>query len=145
MVQTGFFLHDSVGPGRRPANRRDDVIAVKQRLNELGLYEPPPEGFSDDIDAAFDTALKRFQAENGLQVDGRLEPRGETERNLVAALSEHNPDEPVTGDKLILDGGVGSRGANKPEDVVKVKQALNALGRLPYHLAKSGNRKTNVY
>ena len=132
MVQTGFFLHDSVGPGRRPANRRDDVIAVKQRLNELGLYEPPPEGFADDIDAGFDAALKRFQAENGLQVDGRLEPGGETERNLVAALSDKKPEEPVTAEKLVLNGGVGSRGANKPEDVVKVKQALNALGRLPY-------------
>jgi len=131
MVQTGFFLHDSVGPGHRPANRREDVIAVKQHLNDLGLYEPPPEGLSDDIDAGFDAAIKRFQSENGLQIDGRLEPGGETERNLIATLSDGEPDKPVTANELSLGSRVGARGANNAEDVIKIKQALNALGRLP--------------
>ncbi|MEK9721872.1 MAG: peptidoglycan-binding domain-containing protein, partial [Rhodospirillaceae bacterium] len=66
------------------ANRPDDIVAVKQRLHRLGFYEPPPEGIGDDIDAEFETAIRAFQQDNGLQVDGRLEPGGETERNLVA-------------------------------------------------------------
>jgi peptidoglycan hydrolase-like protein with peptidoglycan-binding domain len=131
MARPRLFLHDSVGPGRRPANRSGDVIAVKQRLSNLGFYEPPPEGFGDDIDAGFDAAVRAFQTDNGLQVDGRLEPGGETERNL-AAFDDDVPEEAGFAlEDIALAGRVGARGENAKQDVTQIKQALAALGRYP--------------
>jgi peptidoglycan hydrolase-like protein with peptidoglycan-binding domain len=131
MARPRLFLHDSVGPGRRPANRSGDVIAVKQRLSNLGFYQPPPEGFGDDIDAGFNAAVRAFQTDNGLQIDGRLEPGGETERNL-AAFDDDAPEEAGFAlEDLALSGRVGARGENAKEDVTQVKQALAELGRYP--------------
>ncbi|MFT5439954.1 MAG: peptidoglycan hydrolase-like protein with peptidoglycan-binding domain [Alphaproteobacteria bacterium] len=131
MARPRLFLHDSVGPGRRPANRSGDVIAVKQRLSNLGFYQPPPEGFGDDIDAGFYAAVRAFQTDNGLQIDGRLEPGGETERNL-AAFDDDAPEEAGFAlEDLALSGRVGARGENAKEDVTQVKQALAELGRYP--------------
>ncbi len=131
MARPRLFLHDSVGPGQRPANRSDDVIAVKRRLHNLGFYQPPPEGYGDDIDAGLDSAVRAFQANNGLQVDGRLETGGETERNL-AAFDDDVPEEAGFAlQDLALTGRVGARGENAKQDVIQVKQALAALGRYP--------------
>jgi peptidoglycan hydrolase-like protein with peptidoglycan-binding domain len=132
MARPRLFLHDSVGPGLRPTNQPGDVIAVKQRLNRLGFYEPPPEGFGDDIDAGLDAAVRAFQTDNGLQIDGRLEPGGETERNL-AAFDDDAPEEAGFAlEDIALTGRVGARGENAKQDVTQVKTLLASLGHYQF-------------
>lgn len=132
MARPRLFLHDSIGRGDRRANRSDDIVAVKQRLSRLGFYEPPPEGIGDDIDAGFEIAIRAFQRDNGLQEDGRLEPGGETERNL-AAIDDDEIERAVSDPKDIqLKGRVGARGPNDRNDVVAVKQALSDIGLYPH-------------
>lgn len=131
MARTTGFLKGTVGAGDFD-NRRDDVIALKRRLHALGLYEPPPEGFGDDIDAGFDRALRAFQEKHGLRVDGYSAPGGETERNVEAVRTGRGFDPGPSPERLVLEGSVGDGGDNRPADVVLVKRALGAAGLYPY-------------
>ncbi len=57
----------------------DDVLSVKQILNEEGHYDEPSYGMTSYPDRALFDAIKAFQAKNGIAVDGVMERGGETE------------------------------------------------------------------
>lgn len=130
MIGAGRVLRGRVGTGME--NATADVIAAKRAMRDLGLYDPPPEGIGDDIDAGFDRAIRAFQHANGLAVDGVMEPGGETERNLVAATTGEGFEPPPSPDRLALRRGVGAGGANDTADVGLVKRAMGSLGRYAY-------------
>ncbi len=100
-------------------------------MQELSLYEPPPEGFHDAIDADFDRSIRDFQESNGLKIDGLLLPGGETERNLIAYKTGEGFDG-VGPDQVAIGGGVGFGGGNDTADVSAIKRAFGALDRYRY-------------
>ncbi len=119
------------GVGMGGENDRADVIGVKRLMQELSLYEPPPEGFHDAIDADFDRSIRDFQEDNGLKIDGLLLPGGETERNLIAYKTGEGFDG-VSPDQIAIGGGVGFGGGNDTTDVSAIKRAFGALDRYRY-------------
>ncbi len=77
--------------GNNRDNNTDDVLNVKRRLSDQGLYDlrkpPEPHGY---ITADMDSAIRSFQKSKGLKVDGYLLPGGETEAALrQSALAEN--------------------------------------------------------
>lgn len=75
------FLSKAVGNNRE--NQRDDVLRVKSKLSENGMFDfftsPEPHEY---ITEKMDGAIKTFQKEKGMKVDGFLLPDGETEKAL---------------------------------------------------------------
>jgi hypothetical protein len=78
----GIFtgLTDEVGNGR--PNREADVVTVKRAFGALGRYQEPEDRASGIIDRPLDTAIRGFQRDKGLRVDGFMRPAGPTERSL---------------------------------------------------------------
>jgi peptidoglycan hydrolase-like protein with peptidoglycan-binding domain len=60
----------------------DDVLNVKQQLNVLGHYEVPSYGMTRYPDSRLFDGITSFQREQGLTVDGYMQPDGETETRL---------------------------------------------------------------
>ncbi|MDX1739023.1 MAG: peptidoglycan-binding domain-containing protein, partial [Alphaproteobacteria bacterium] len=50
----------------------------------LGYYKLPPHGISPYPDKPLFSAIKHFQADNNLKVDGIMKPGGETENALIS-------------------------------------------------------------
>lgn len=73
------------------ANDRDDINSVRDVLQELGEYKGRPashyEGFM--MDSPMRSSIENFQKKNGLEVDGRILPGGETEAALNRRLFEN--------------------------------------------------------
>lgn len=61
-----------------------DVIKVKSGLSALGYYEAPDWGVTHYPDRALFKAIREFQKDQGLKVDGFMNPDGET----LAALQD---------------------------------------------------------
>lgn len=73
-----FELSAAIGPGL--LNRRADVFKLQTLLHREG-YLPdagPDGGWGGDWSNRDDYALRRFQRDNGLDVDGVAAPAGET-------------------------------------------------------------------
>ncbi len=68
--------------GNNLNNDEDDVTTLKKELSNRGYYSPPIE--NGIIDADMDKALRNFQKDNGLKVDGWANPGGETEGTMLA-------------------------------------------------------------
>lgn len=64
----------------------DDVLKTKSALNAVGSYQPPSFGITDIPDNSMIDGLKKFQANNGLKVDGVMKPGGPTENALGQTL-----------------------------------------------------------
>lgn len=62
----------------------NDVHDIKALLTDLGFYEVPDWGVSGYPDRALFDAIRAYQKECGLKVDGVLKPEGETEASLRA-------------------------------------------------------------
>jgi hypothetical protein len=86
------FLKKTVAENS-PANP-DDVIITKRFLERLGDYEVPEWGLGDFTDDGLFKGIKRFQAANGLEVDGVMKPGGETEQALISKVAESSPPDP---------------------------------------------------
>ncbi|MCW0236138.1 MAG: peptidoglycan-binding protein [Ferrovibrio sp.] len=73
-----FELSGSVGIGR--INRRADVFKLQTLLHREGYLDAagPEGGWGGDWGNRDDYALRRFQRDNGLVIDGIAEPEGET-------------------------------------------------------------------
>ena len=73
-----FALHGSVG-GSGADNHRSDVAKVETLLGDAGYYKPMtdsgPNGWHNPN---LDSAIRSFQKDKGLQVDGLLKPGGST-------------------------------------------------------------------
>lgn len=68
----------SIGNNRR--NEESDVRGIKDSLSALGLFrEEPRHGY---ITRDMDSAIKTFQRDSGLKIDGIMNPGGETETAL---------------------------------------------------------------
>lgn len=69
----------------------DDVLKVKQRLNVLGHYEVPSYGMTRYPDSRLFDGITSFQREQGLTVDGYMQPGGETETRLNQIYLQETP------------------------------------------------------
>jgi hypothetical protein len=74
-----------VGNGRD--NEQEDVLGVKHAMRTLGRYAAPDYGVTGYIDRPLDRAIRNYQADRGVRVDGYLSPGGETERELDTDLT----------------------------------------------------------
>lgn len=66
----------------------DDVLITKRSLERLDYYERPEWGLGDFTDDRLFEGVKRFQKDNGVTVDGVMNPGGETEQALVPRLTD---------------------------------------------------------
>ena len=119
-----------------------DVIAVQQKLKELGFY-------SGSVDGVYGTgsiaAVKKFQQRNGLTADGLVGSR--TYAALLSASSGSSSDSSSSGSSSgTSDSSSGSSGQTYAEgtlsygstgtEVKKMQQALKALG---YNVSADGS------
>ncbi len=84
------FLKNAVGNGL--FNDPDDVRVTKRNLSALGFLNEEDEQHGY-ITRDLDSAVKRFQKNHNLQVDGELYPGGETERSIFQLLEKRDPQE----------------------------------------------------
>ncbi len=56
----------------------NDVLEIKNALYELGYYEIPSYGLTPYADKQMFSAIRKFQMDNHLVVDGVINPDGET-------------------------------------------------------------------
>ena len=97
-----------------------DVVAAKLILRGLGHYEAPDWGISEYPDRNLFDAIKDFQAQNELRVDGIINSDGETVqalaqrlqamgRNGDTILAHINPAEAALLDRVTDGGSVNPR------------------------------------
>lgn len=60
----------------------EDVVGVKTRLQREGYYDIPSYGLTPYPDSRLFEGIRKFQRDNGLAVDGVMNPGGETEQAL---------------------------------------------------------------
>lgn len=141
---SGSFSSGSSGFTRtlRKGYTGADVIAVQQKLKELGFY-------SGSVDGVYGTgsiaAVKKFQQQNGLTADGLVGSR--TYAALMSASSGSSSDSSSSGSSSgTSDSSSGSSGQTYAEgtlsygstgtEVKKMQQALKALG---YNVSADGS------
>lgn len=143
---SGIELSDEIGNGR--VNREEDVTGVKQALGALGLYRydrtADPSPF---IDRAMLDGIKAFQAGNGLNVDGLMQPGGETVTAMNVALGgaprQDNSAKPANGMRNLLAVNDESEDKALPiaaaqtghDEDKKPLQMAQSLTDLPLHAA----------
>jgi hypothetical protein len=123
------LINRPIGAGLE--NDPDDIRIVRGTLKALKGDEIVPEKLSGFIDDDLDADIRNFQQRSGLTEDGRLEPTGETERNLISRITGEGMDRAAAGD-TVLSRSVGDGGENDAADVVAMKRALGTLGYLKY-------------
>ncbi|MBX9634325.1 MAG: peptidoglycan-binding protein, partial [Magnetospirillum sp.] len=83
---TPFTLYGAVGRSGAE-NHRPDVAKVETFLGDAGYYKPlSNDGPSGWHSINLDTAIKSFQKDNGLEVDGLLKPGGPTIGKISSLL-----------------------------------------------------------
>ncbi len=104
----------------------DDVRKMQQRLKQLGYLKGSADG---DFGDATETAVKNFQANNGLTVDGKAGPAtlnklySDSARKAPSAVSTNTPRATNTPFTSLKHGSTG-------DDVRKMQQRLKQLGYL---------------
>ena len=78
---TSYRLKRVLGPGSN--TDPDDVWATKQTLRLNGYYTTPKHEMTVFPDRQLFDAIKRYQRDHDLRVDGIVKPGGETERHLL--------------------------------------------------------------
>lgn len=61
----------------------DDIWATKHNLRTRGYYAVPKYGMTEYPDQQLYDAIKNYQHDNKLTIDGVMQPGGETERHLL--------------------------------------------------------------
>jgi hypothetical protein len=86
----GISIHRLSGPvGLSDSNNRTDVAKIETLLALAGALDiDKTEGPTGDMGHRMDQGIKTFQKDRGLQVDGRLDPQGETIRALAQNLQD---------------------------------------------------------
>ena len=119
-----------------------DVIAVQQKLKELGFY-------SGSVDGVYGTgsiaAVKKFQQQNGLTADGLVGSR--TYAALMSASSGSSSDSSSSGSSSgTSDSSSGSSGQTYAEGTLsygstgtEVKKMQQALKALDYNVSADGS------
>ncbi|NQU61014.1 MAG: peptidoglycan-binding protein [Rhodospirillales bacterium] len=81
--QNSFRIRDSVG--MEGSNARRDVAKVESLLDRAGALDlAKTDGVTGFFGARTDEAVKKFQKDRGLKVDGLINPNGPTLRTLAA-------------------------------------------------------------
>jgi hypothetical protein len=83
-MTTGYKLKSIVSANS--AVNSDDVWVLKQALRQEGYYSEPVNEITPFPDRELFKAIKRFQSDTGLRVDGVVKPGGETERKIQEQL-----------------------------------------------------------
>lgn len=84
-----FRIRDSVG--MEGLNSRRDVAKVENLLGRAGALDlAKTDGVTGFFGARTDEAVKKFQKDRGLKVDGLINPNGPTLKTLIAETSEHS-------------------------------------------------------
>lgn len=126
------LLAISAPVGRGQYNDSDDVLATDNAMREAGIYKPPypyDSGPARYLHEPMVEAVENLQRENGLKVDGYLNPGGPTERAINnrilgkprGAGLPYEPIEPISA-------RVGSGMENRRDDVRAIQRSLGALG-----------------
>lgn len=82
-----FQRYVSVGGYRAARIDEEDTLQTKSALRTLGHYVTPPYGLTPYPDETMFDAIRMFQNDKGIAVDGVMKPGGETERAINIALS----------------------------------------------------------
>ncbi|MCP5367166.1 MAG: peptidoglycan-binding protein [Hyphomicrobiales bacterium] len=104
MATIGGFFDLSAPVGAGGANRRGDVVKVEALLANTGHHDlRPTDGPTGYGGPRLDEAIRGYQKETGLEVDGRLDPGGPTlaslGRRLSRRLAGHRPPTPGEVDR----------------------------------------------
>lgn len=79
-----FKIRDVVDASYKP--NPSDTFEVKKSLNQLGYYKPPLGEFTKFTETGMYDGIKKFQQDNNLSVDGRINPDGETIKKMNELL-----------------------------------------------------------
>lgn len=67
----------------------DDIIPVKSTLNKFGAYDIPDYGLTQYPDARMIDGIKMYQKKNNLNIDGVMNPDGETVKSINDELTNN--------------------------------------------------------
>ncbi len=140
-----FELDDEVGRGR--ANKEKDSRNVNGFLQNAGFMEPEPKTPSGLFTADTEQALKGFQTQNALKVDGWLKPKGpthDTMKKQIGAMAAHYVREDAAPNDWLATGlnEAAKTRARKPKppnpeksgwlnvDLSKVRKSMKAAREL---------------
>jgi peptidoglycan hydrolase-like protein with peptidoglycan-binding domain len=104
----------ALGTGFHSSEASSRVREVQRKLNRLGYASGPVDGL---FGPRTDAAVRRFQTDSGLAVDGAVGPR--TLRQLLSRIAQK---------ERLLARGSGFRSADGSERVRDVQRRLNRLG-----------------
>jgi len=106
-----------------------DIISLRANLSRLGKYQGDDE--IDILDRELEKAIKSFQQDEGLQIDGIMRPSDETERALNRLLAgKKNAFGPMPT-KVNISNPIGYGAKTKEKDVEQVQRALATLDFIP--------------
>jgi hypothetical protein len=88
-MATRYWLKNTLGTSY-PADP-SDVVHTKLRLQSRGYYDEPKYGVTEYPDTPLFEGIRRFQKDNGLQIDGLMRPGGPTETRLAGNLDIRSP------------------------------------------------------
>jgi hypothetical protein len=71
----------------------DDVLKVKKALVSLGHYKIPDYGLTPYPDRKLFSAIKSYQKDSGLKVDGVIKPNGETIKKINVDMGSGTYDD----------------------------------------------------
>lgn len=80
-MKTPYLLKQTLGSSYD--TNPDDVWITKHNLQKAGFYQQPEHGMTEFPDNQLIDAVKQYQSENGLRIDGVMKPGGETERHML--------------------------------------------------------------
>lgn len=114
--------------GRGQPNADDDVLNIKQIFERIGRLSRPDHGPTPFFDAPLEGAIRGFQKDRSLMIDGRMKPGGETERNLQRDLGLLPKEPPFSLSELDITGPVANGREGNGADLRGVSKALGQLG-----------------
>lgn len=93
-----------------------DVLKVKSAFKDIGYYKVPSYGLTQYPDTHLFDAVRNFQKDENLKIDGVMKPKGETLQALNKKISD-NPGVKRPDSRCSICGGFhgGSKGDICPE------------------------------
>lgn len=88
-MENSYRLKSKIDPSSNA--ELDDVWVLKKNLKSAGYYEVPRYGLTPYPDQSLFDAIKAYQRDNKLSVDGIMKPDGETERHMMKTLAVRSP------------------------------------------------------
>ena len=109
----------------------DDVLSVKNKLKDFGYYQEPEWGITNFTDNQMFDGIRRFQADNKLQVDGIIKPAGETETKINEKIkTERLLNKGILSNIYYQGYKIGERVANT---CISAEKKADILAKEPYN------------